>query len=88
MSSKAVIKDVGRVLGLPYGLCDSISKLIENTPAKSYGLIDALTQFPELKQRIDNADDEVRRLWEMSLQLEDLTRNVGKHAAGVLIAPK
>lgn len=87
MSSKAVIKDVGRVLGLPYGLCDSISKLIENTPAKSYGLIDALTQFPELKQRIDNADDEVRRLWEMSLQLEDLTRNVGKHAAGVLIAP-
>lgn len=87
MTSKAVIKDVGRVLGLPYGLCDSISKLIMNTPAKSFGLIDSLTEFPELKQRIDNADDEVLRLWELSLQLEDLTRNVGKHAAGVLIAP-
>ncbi|RTL03154.1 MAG: DNA polymerase III subunit alpha [Proteobacteria bacterium] len=87
MSSKAVIKDVGRVLGLPYGLCDSISKLIMNTPAKSWGLEDAYQEFPDLKLRIDNADDEVRRLWEMSLQLEDLTRSVGKHAAGVLIAP-
>ena len=87
MTSKAVIKDVGRVLGLPYGLCDSLSKLILNTPAKSYGLLEAYEEFPELKQRIDNADDEVRRLWDMSLQLEDLTRNVGKHAAGVLIAP-
>ncbi|MEN9947016.1 MAG: hypothetical protein RLZZ293_1402, partial [Pseudomonadota bacterium] len=87
MSSKAVIKDVGRVLGLPYGLCDSISKLIENTPAKSYGLEEALEHFPELNLRISNADEELLRLWEMSLQLEDLTRNVGKHAAGVLIAP-
>jgi len=87
MSSKAVIKDVGRVLGLPYGLCDSISKLILNTPAKSYGLLEALDKFADLKERIDNADDEVKRLWEMSLQLEDLTRSVGKHAAGVLIAP-
>ncbi len=87
MSSKAVIKDVGRALGLPYGLCDSISKLIMNTPAKSWALEDAYTEFPELKERIDNADDELRRLWEMSLELEDLTRNVGKHAAGVLIAP-
>lgn len=87
MSSKAVIKDVGRVLGLPYGLCDSISKLILNTPAKSWGLDEAYNEFPELKQRIDNADDEVRRLWDMSRNLEDLTRSVGKHAAGVLIAP-
>jgi DNA polymerase-3 subunit alpha len=87
MSSKAVIKDVGRVLGLPYGLCDSISKLILNTPAKSYGLLEALDKFDDLKARIDNADDEVKRLWEMSLQLEDIARNVGKHAAGVLIAP-
>lgn len=87
MSSKAVIKDVGRVLGLPYGLCDSLSKLIINTPAKSWSLLEAYGEFPELKQRIDNADDEVLRLWELSLQLEDITRNVGKHAAGVLIAP-
>ncbi|MFN7095312.1 MAG: DNA polymerase III subunit alpha, partial [Burkholderiales bacterium] len=87
MSSKAVIKDVGRVLGLPYGLCDSISKLILNTPAKSYSLLEAYAKFPELKEKIDNADEDVKRLWELSLQLEDLTRSVGKHAAGVLIAP-
>jgi DNA polymerase-3 subunit alpha len=87
MSSKAVIKDVGRVLGLPYGLCDSISKLIMNTPAKSFALQDAYSKFDDLKAKIDNADDEVQRLWDLSLQLEDLTRSVGKHAAGVLIAP-
>ena len=58
-----------------------------NTPAKSWGLQEAYEEFPELKVRIDNADDEVRRLWKMSNQLEDLTRSVGKHAAGVLIAP-
>ena len=87
MSSKAVIKDVGRVLGLPYGLCDSISKLIMNTPAKSFGLQEAYAKFDDLKAKVDNADDEVQRLWDLSLQLEDLTRSVGKHAAGVLIAP-
>lgn len=87
MSSKAVIKDVGRALGLPYGLCDSISKMILSTPAKSFSLEEAYEKFPELKEKIDGADDEVRRLWELSLQLEDMARNVGKHAAGVLIAP-
>lgn len=87
MTSKAVIKDVGRVLGLPYGLCDSISKLISNTPGKSWSLLEAYDEFPELKSRIDDADDDLKRLWDMSLGLENITRNVGKHAAGVLIAP-
>lgn len=87
MSSKAVIKDVGRALALPYGLCDSLSKMILNTPAKSFSLEEAYEKFPDLKDKIDRADDEVRRLWDLSKQLEDLTRSVGKHAAGVLIAP-
>lgn len=87
MSSKAAIKDVGRALNMSYGLCDSLSKLIINTPAKSYGLLEAREHFSDLKQKIDNADDDVKRLWDMSLRLEDLARNVGKHAAGVLIAP-
>jgi DNA polymerase-3 subunit alpha len=87
MSSKAVIKDVGRALALPYGLCDSLSKLILNTPAKSFSLEEAYEKFPDLKDKIDRADDEVKRLWDLSGQLEDLTRSVGKHAAGVLIAP-
>jgi DNA polymerase III subunit alpha len=87
MSSKAVIKDVGRALALPYGLCDSLSKLILNTPAKSFSLDEAYDKFPDLKDKIDRADDDVKRLWDLSKQLEDLTRSVGKHAAGVLIAP-
>jgi DNA polymerase-3 subunit alpha len=88
MSSKAVIKDVGRVLGIPYGLCDKISKFILNTPAKSYSLNEAYSEFPDLKEIIDTGDDDVKRLWELSLELEDLVRNVGKHAAGIVIAPK
>lgn len=87
MASKAVIKDVGRVLGLPYGLCDSLTKVIMNTPAKSYSLLEAYDKFPDLKDKIDNGDEDVTRLWELSLQLEDLVKSVGKHAAGVLIAP-
>lgn len=87
MSSKAVIKDVGRVLGLPYGLCDKISKFILNIPTKSYGLLEAYSEFPDLKEIIDNGDEDVKRLWELSLELEDLVRNVGKHAAGIVIAP-
>lgn len=87
MSSKAVIKDVGRVLGLPYGLCDSLSKLILNSPVKSYSLEEAYNKFPELKEKIDSEDADIKKLWKLSLQLEDLVRNVGKHAAGVLIAP-
>jgi len=53
MASKAVIKDVGRVLGLPYGLCDSLTKVIVNTPAKSYSLLEAYAKFPDLKEKID-----------------------------------
>jgi DNA polymerase-3 subunit alpha len=87
MSSKAVIKDVGRALGLPYGLCDAISKLILNTPAKSFSLLEAYDKFPDLAEKIKDGDEDVKRLWDLSLQLEDLTRSVGKHAAGVLIAP-
>ncbi|MBY0379419.1 MAG: DNA polymerase III subunit alpha, partial [Burkholderiales bacterium] len=52
-----------------------------------FSLLEACEQFPDLKLKIDNADEDVKRLWNMSLRLEDLTRNVGKHAAGVLIAP-
>lgn len=87
MSSKAVIKDVGRALSLPYGLCDALSKMILNTPAKSFGLLEAYEKFPELKIRIDQGDDSVKRLWELSLQLENVVRSVGKHAAGVIISP-
>ena len=88
LSSKAVIKDVGRVLGIPYNKCDFISKLIKNTQKKVYSLLEAYDEFTDLKKIIDNGDDEIVKLWELSLRLENLIRNVGKHAAGVLIAPR
>ncbi len=89
MSSKAVIRDVGRVFGLPYSLCDRISKLIPIVQNKPVSLADALEQEPALKELMaDERDGEsVRELFDLAGRLEDLTRNVGMHAGGVLIAP-
>jgi len=89
MSSKAVIRDVGRVFGLPYSLCDRISKLIPIVQNKPVSLAEALEQEPALKELMaDERDGEsVRELFDLAARLEDLTRNVGMHAGGVLIAP-
>jgi len=84
MAAKAVVRDVGRVLGHPYGMVDRIAKLIpfelEMTLEK------ALDKEPELK-RLYTDDDEVRTLIDLARALEGLTRNAGKHAGGVVIAP-
>ncbi|MBK7900479.1 MAG: DNA polymerase III subunit alpha [Azonexus sp.] len=89
MSSKAVIRDVGRVLDLPYSLCDRLSKLIPVVQNKPVSLADALEQEPALKEMMaDDRDGEsIRELFGLAARLEDLTRNVGMHAGGVLIAP-
>jgi DNA polymerase-3 subunit alpha len=86
MSSKAVIRDVGRVLELPYHLCDQISKLIPVETNKPLSLAKALAAEPQLKAKVED-EEEVRELFELAQRLEDLTRNVGMHAGGVLIAP-
>jgi len=86
MAAKAVVRDVGRVLDLPYNFCDQISKLIPAQPGKQYSLDEALEMEPQLKERYDN-EEEVRELFELARKLEGLTRNVGMHAGGVLIAP-
>ena len=86
MSSKAVIRDVGRVLDMPYNFCDQLSKLIPVEQNKPLSLTKAIEAEPQLKQRIDE-EEEVRELFELAGRLEDLTRNVGMHAGGVLIAP-
>jgi DNA polymerase-3 subunit alpha len=84
MAAKAVIRDVGRVLGNGYGFVDSIAKLI---PLElGIGLRAAIDKTDELKQRYEN-DDGVRAILDMGLQLEGLSRNAGKHAGGVVIAP-
>ncbi|NDV12752.1 DNA polymerase III subunit alpha [Crenobacter caeni] len=86
MAAKAVIRDVGRVLDLPYTFCDQLSKLIPAAPGKQYSLDDALEMEPVLKQRLEN-EEEVAQLWQLAKKLEGLTRGIGMHAGGVLIAP-
>jgi DNA polymerase III subunit alpha len=84
MAAKAVVRDVGRVLGMPYGYVDRIAKLI---PFELGITLDAaLEKEPELK-RLYEGEDEVRNLIDLARSLEGLTRNAGMHAGGVVIAP-
>jgi len=84
LAAKAVVRDVGRVLGHPYGMVDRIAKLV---PFELEMTLDkALEKEPELK-RLYRDDDEVHTLIDMARSLEGLTRNAGKHAGGVVIAP-
>lgn len=85
MAAKAVLRDVGRVLGHPYGFVDQLAKLVPFELKMT--LSKALEQEPQLKEKYDKEED-VRTLIDLALQLEGLTRNVGKHAGGVVIAPK
>ena len=84
MAAKAVVRDVGRVLGHPYGYVDRIAKLI---PFEIGMTLDkAIEQEAELRRLYEN-DEEVRGLIDLARKLEGLARNVGKHAGGVVIAP-
>jgi DNA polymerase-3 subunit alpha len=84
MAAKAVIRDVGRVLDLPFNFVDSVAKLI---PLElGITLQSALEKEPQLQERREN-EEEVAQLLELALRLEGLVRNVGMHAGGVLIAP-
>ncbi|MBL0089514.1 MAG: DNA polymerase III subunit alpha [Ideonella sp.] len=97
MAAKAALRDVGRVLGMGYGQVDSIAKLIPAPPGKTVtlakvpehpdgGLIYARKEAPELEQR-EAAEEEVAELLSLATRVEGIVRNIGMHAAGVLIAP-
>jgi DNA polymerase-3 subunit alpha len=86
MASKAVIRDVGRVMDFPYGLCDTLSKAIPLEGVKPVSLKKAREMEPEINA-IAEREEGVPELLELAGRLEDLTRNVGMHAGGVLIAP-
>ena len=86
LGAKAVVRDVGRVLDMPYTKCDQLSKLIPHNPADPWTLDRALAQEPAFAEAV-NADEEHQQLIELARPLEGLTRNVGMHAGGVLIAP-
>ncbi|AJP49003.1 DNA polymerase III subunit alpha [Rugosibacter aromaticivorans] len=84
LAAKAVIRDVGRVLDLGFNFVDQFAKLIPNELGIT--LKDALDKEPLIRQRIES-EEEIAELWSLAIKLEGLTRNVGMHAGGVLIAP-
>jgi DNA polymerase-3 subunit alpha len=84
MLARQVIRDVGRVIGLPYGEVDKIAKLVPHTPKMT--IKRALDEVPELKALVDSSP-EYQELIRHSLVLEGLNRNAGTHAAGVVITP-
>jgi DNA polymerase-3 subunit alpha len=86
LGSKSVIRDVGRVLDMPYAYCDKLSKLVPVEGVKPVSLKKALDMEPQLKERYDQ-EEEVQELFGLAEKLEDMVRNVGMHAGGVLIAP-
>ncbi|MFD1709399.1 DNA polymerase III subunit alpha [Ottowia sp. GY511] len=99
MAARAAIRDVGRVMDMGYGFCDGISKLIPNKPGMAVTLQYppkpkkdgdknnyAIEMEPILAERIER-EEEVKTLVEMAQKLEGMTRNIGMHAGGVLIAP-
>ena len=84
MAAKAVVRDVARVQGKSYGLADKLSKLIPFEVGMTLGK--AIEQEDELKEFLEQ-DEEAGEIWSMALQLEGVSRNCGKHAGGVVIAP-
>ena len=85
MAARGVIRDVGRVLDLPYAICDSVAKMIPNELGIT--IDKALKMNPELKKLYDG-DDSIHNLIDMARRLEGLPRHTSMHAAGVVISPK
>jgi DNA polymerase III subunit alpha len=86
LGAKAVVRDIGRVLDLPYSKCDMLSKLIPHNPTDPWTLDRALNEEPAFAEAVA-ADEEAGEIIELARPLEGLIRNVGMHAGGVLIAP-
>ncbi|NUM56362.1 MAG: DNA polymerase III subunit alpha [Candidatus Hydrogenedentes bacterium] len=84
MKARQAVRNVGRVLGMPYGEVDKIAKLISDDPALKITLAEAAKQEPEL-QRLIKDDEKVKQLWQLATRLEGTIGNCGTHAAGVVI---
>src|SRR5579871_2552238 len=87
LQARAVLRDVGRVLGMPYGQVDRLCKLVPNNPAHPVTLEQAIANEPQL-QEMRAADETVARLIEIALKLEGLYRHASTHAAGVVIGDR
>ena len=87
LQARAVLRDVGRVLGMPYGQIDRLCKLVPNNPAHPVTLAQAIANEPLLQQQRDS-DETVARLITIALKLEGLYRHASTHAAGVVIGDR
>jgi DNA polymerase-3 subunit alpha len=87
LQARAAVRDVGRVLGLPFGQVNKVAELIPNNPAHPVTLSQALDGEPRLRQMRDE-DESIRRLLEIALQIEGLYRHASTHAAGVVIGDR
>ncbi len=87
LQARAALRDVGRVLELPYGQVDRICKLVPNNPANPVTLAKAIEGEPELQRQRDQ-DEAVRRLIDTALKLEGLYRHASTHAAGIVIGDR
>jgi DNA polymerase-3 subunit alpha len=87
LQARAAVRDVGRVLGLPFGQVNKVAELIPNNPAKPVTLQQAVDGEPRL-QAMRDEDESVRRLLEIALQLEGLYRHASTHAAGIVIGDR
>jgi len=85
LKARMAIRDMGRVLGLPYGHVDKISKMIPFDPSRPLSLQESINREPRFKEEIRN-NKKVKKLIELSLKVEGLNRNMATHAAGVVIA--
>ena len=85
LKARMALRDVGRVLGLPYGHVDKICKMIPFDPSRPLSLQESIDREPRFKEEIKN-NNKVNKLIELSLKLEGLNRNMATHAAGVVIA--
>lgn len=84
LQARAVVRDVGRVLGMPYGQVDKLSKLIPSNPTNPVNLQEAINQEPEIGAMAER-EPEIKNLLDIALQLEGLYRHASTHAAGVVI---
>jgi DNA polymerase III subunit alpha len=87
LQARAVLRDVGRVLAMPYGQIDRLCKLVPNNPAHPVSLEQAIAGEPALQQA-RQADESVARLIEIALKLEGLYRHASTHAAGIVIGDR
>ena len=87
LQARAAVRDVGRVLGLPFGQVNRVAELIPNNPAKPVTLKEAIDGEPRLQEMRDR-DEAIRRLMEVALQLEGLYRHASTHAAGLVIGDR